>query len=160
MAVSEGIEWAAHVCTLLAALPDGRTLSVGALAEFHGLPRPYLAKHLQALARAGLVRSSRGARGGFALARRPAEISLLDVYVAIEGDEPKFRCQNIRRRGPCPTPASAPDPCSIAAAFWRAEQAHRQSLRDVTIADIVGEVARHYDAERATKFFTWLKAAR
>ena len=100
MALGEGIEWAAHVCALLAALPAGRTLSVAALAEFHEVPKAYLAKHMQALARAGLVRSSRGPNGGYNLARPASEISLWDVREALEGAEPDFRCQEIRRRGP------------------------------------------------------------
>ena len=42
------------------------------LAEYHGVPAPYLAKHLQALSRAGIVESSPGPRGGYRLARPAA----------------------------------------------------------------------------------------
>jgi Rrf2 family protein len=53
----------------------------------------YLAKVLQSLVRAGLVRSQRGIGGGIALARRPAEINLLDVVNAVDP---------IRRIDTCP----------------------------------------------------------
>ena len=50
------------------------------------VPRSFLAKILQKLARASLVKSFRGVKGGFQLARTPARISLLDVVEAIEGE--------------------------------------------------------------------------
>ncbi len=50
------------------------------------VPRSFLAKILQKLARASLVKSFRGVKGGFQLARPPAGISLLDVVEAIEGE--------------------------------------------------------------------------
>ena len=50
------------------------------------VPKSFLAKILQKLARASLVKSFRGVKGGFQLARLPAEVSLLDVVEAIEGE--------------------------------------------------------------------------
>ena len=50
MRLSDGVEWGVHVCVLLAALPDGAALPAAKLAEYHGVPAPYLAKHLQVLA--------------------------------------------------------------------------------------------------------------
>src|SRR5579884_1214069 len=98
--LSEGVEWGAHCVVLLAMLPEGSSLSAAQLAEYHGVPAPYLAKTLQALAGAGVIRSSPGRGGGYRLARRAEEISLLDVVEGVEGAEPAFRCTEIRRRGP------------------------------------------------------------
>ena len=53
MKIGKGVEWAAHTCALLALLPAGATLPGDALADFLGVPTPYLAKQLQALGRAG-----------------------------------------------------------------------------------------------------------
>ena len=55
MKMSEGVEWTAHACVLLAALPPGVGLPANALAEFHELAPAYMAKHMQALARAGVT---------------------------------------------------------------------------------------------------------
>ncbi|MGH6991101.1 MAG: Rrf2 family transcriptional regulator, partial [Stellaceae bacterium] len=55
MRISDGVEWAVHLCGVLAAAPVGRGLPGAKLAEFHDLPPAYLAKHLQALSRAGIV---------------------------------------------------------------------------------------------------------
>ncbi len=58
----------------------GRSLSTGA-----AVPAPYMSKLVNRLARAGLVVTKRGRRGGIMLARHPAMISLLDVVQAVEG---------------------------------------------------------------------------
>src|SRR5947209_8292305 len=100
MRMSDGVEWAIHCCTVLALLPPDLALPAPRLAEFHGVPPAYLAKQLQALARAGIAESVPGARGGYRLARPADEITLLDVVHAIDGPEPAFRCTEIRRRGP------------------------------------------------------------
>lgn len=139
--MSEGVEWAVHCCTILAALPDEQALPAGRLAELHGVPPAYLAKHLQALAAAGIVASTAGPRGGYRLARPPAAISLLDVVLAVDGAETAFRCTEIRQRGPVAGPASAyPRPCGIARAMWRAEDAWRSELAATSIGDIVLEL--------------------
>ena len=135
----------------------GAYLSVAALAEFHEVPKAYLAKHMQALARAGLVRSSRGPNGGYNLARPASEISLWDVREALEGAEPDFRCQEIRRRGPCASRKTDGAPCTIAAAFWEAERVYRERLQGVTIADILRGVAANLDPERGARFSAWLQ---
>ena len=129
MKMSEGVEWTAHACALLAALPPGLGLPANALAEFHSLAPAYMAKHMQALARAGVVESLRGAAGGYRLARPSADISLWDIVEAIEGEEPAFRCSEIRQQGPCVTPNSDfRRPCEIHAAFGKAEMAWRTHL--------------------------------
>ena len=146
MRISEGVEWAIHCCTVLALLPDGTALPAARLAEFHGVPAAYLAKHLQALARTGVVTAAQGPRGGYRLASPAAAVTLLEIVEAVEGDEPAFRCGEIRRRGPAAVPASGyPKPCGIARAMWRAEEAWRQSLRETTVADLVTGLAVDVD---------------
>jgi Rrf2 family iron-sulfur cluster assembly transcriptional regulator len=63
---------------------DGPT-SVRDIAERTGLPQPYLEQILLALKGAGLVRSKRGAGGGYILARDPAEITLAQIVSAVDG---------------------------------------------------------------------------
>lgn len=142
MQLSNGIEQAIHSVTFLAVMPEGGLLSASALAELHGVSASYLLKHLQALSRAGIVRTEPGPRGGYALARAPEEITLLDIVLAVEGPEPAFRCREIRQNGPNPLPKSAfKAPCQINAAMLRAERAYRAELRAVTVASLVQQVA-------------------
>ncbi|EQD31292.1 BadM/Rrf2 family transcriptional regulator, partial [mine drainage metagenome] len=85
MKLSEGVEWGLHCALLLAEAPAGMPLPRRVLAEHYGLPEAYLAKHLQALTRAGLLNATPGPNGGFRLARPVGEITVLDVLDAIEG---------------------------------------------------------------------------
>ena len=157
MAISEGVEWSCHACAVLAALPKGMALSASALAAFHELPSAYMAKHLQALSRAGIVRSVRGPKGGYRLARPANEITLWDVRQAIEGTSPDFVCQDIRRKGPCSDLGAASKPCAVAAAFWAAERAAQQTLSSVTIAQIAQGVAKLYGPKGVARFVAWVK---
>jgi Rrf2 family protein len=63
---------------------DGPT-SVRDIAERTALPQPYLEQILLALKGAGLVRSNRGAGGGYVLAREPQEITLASIVSAVDG---------------------------------------------------------------------------
>ena len=157
MRISEGVEWAAHCVNVLAALPEGMALSAATLAEFHGVPKPYLAKSLQALSRAGLVTSSAGRSGGYRLSRPAERITLLDVVLAVEGSQPAFRCTEIRQRSPQPPPKSClRSSCQIAAAMWEAEAAWRSSLAAITMADIARGVSESIPEATLAANATWL----
>ncbi len=75
-------------------------VSLQVLAEEQDIPERYLAKIIQDLRRSGIIRSVRGAHGGYSLSRAPEQITLLDVWEALEGpvcpveclDEPQL-CQ-------------------------------------------------------------------
>jgi Rrf2 family protein len=157
MRISEGVEWGVHCCTLLAALAPGQTLPAPKLAEYHEVPAAYLAKHLQVLSRAGIVESVPGPKGGYRLARSATEITLLDVVDAIEGNEPAFRCSEIRQRGPAALPAECyTRTCGIARAMWAAEGAWRSELRSRTIADLVRGVLEDAHPRGLAQAADWL----
>jgi Rrf2 family protein len=157
MRIAESVEWAAHCAVVLAGLPEGATMPGGALAEFHAVPAPYLAKSLQALARAGVIESVAGRRGGYRLARAAQEITLLDIVLAVDGDQQAFRCTEIRQQGPCAVESSSyRGRCAIAAAMWRAEKAYRDSLSTVTIGDIAERVLATAPAEGLRLASAWL----
>lgn len=157
MRIGKGVEWAAHACAVLALLPDGATLSRDALADFLGVPDAYLAKQLQALSRAGLVITLRGAAGGYRLARPADEISLWDITAAIEGTAPSFRCTEIRRNGPCgASPAECPRPCDIAAAFQKAEASYRAALSAVPLIEAVTGATAVATSERKQRISDWI----
>jgi Rrf2 family protein len=157
MKMSEGVEWTAHACALLAALPPGVGLPAAALAEFHYLAPAYMAKHMQALARAGVVESVRGAGGGYRLAKPPKDITLWDILQAIEGKEAPFRCMEIRQQGPCvDSRADFRKPCTITAVFRKAETAWRAELQSVSLADIAAEVGKWTTPARRAQLTQWL----
>jgi len=82
--VSEAATSALHTMVMFAARPSG-VLSTREIASVLNASEAHLAKVLQRLTRAGLVRATRGPKGGFALNKRGDQVALLDVYEAIEG---------------------------------------------------------------------------
>jgi Rrf2 family protein len=60
-------------------------VSLSEMAEHEDLPRPYLEQLVVSLREAGLVTSTRGARGGYELSRPPAEVRMSEVITALEG---------------------------------------------------------------------------
>jgi Rrf2 family transcriptional regulator, iron-sulfur cluster assembly transcription factor len=69
----------------LARQAHGRVTMLSAIAEAEHTPPLFLAKIFQALTKAGVVKSHRGAKGGFSLVRPAADITLKEVIEAIEG---------------------------------------------------------------------------
>ena len=79
-------------CILYLSGKPGEIHMIDVIAREMEIPKSFLAKILQKLARASLVKSFRGVKGGFQLARLPEEISLLDVMEAIEGEVSMNAC--------------------------------------------------------------------
>jgi Rrf2 family protein len=158
MKMTAGVEWALHCCVAMSRA-DG-PVPAARLADFHGVSRTYLAKHLQSLTRAGLVASVEGRDGGYVLTRTPAEITLLDVVLALEGPEPAFQCTEIRQRGPMAATVDACSaPCGVAQAMRAAEAAWRQALAATSIADLAATVERDSGEGTLAGMATWLRAA-
>ena len=158
MKMSEGVEWALHCVTLLAALPDRAALPARALADYHGVSESYLLKHLPPLAQRGILESIPGPRGGYRLARPAETITFLDIVEAIEGETPAFRCTEIRRRGPVRN--SAPNayqlPCAIHAVMNTAESAWKEALRRQTIGEMAQHLAATLDPQVLQDSGAWL----
>lgn len=158
MQLGKGVEWTTHICTVLALLPEGKGLSVDALADLFEVPAAYLAKQMQLLRRAGVVRSVRGNRGGYRLGRSVDAITLLDIVRAIEGPMPAFRCTEIRRNGPCGLkPADCKRPCEVASAFARAEDAYAQALKAQTLASVMQEAAANSSPDHLLELVHWVQ---
>jgi Rrf2 family protein len=156
MKMSAGVEWGIHCCVVMSRA-DG-PVTAARLADFHGVSRTYLAKHLQALTTAGLVRSVEGRDGGYALTRPPEEITLRDVVAAVEGPQPLFRCTEIRQRGPYPVTGEAClRPCGVASAMREAEQAFTDALARTTIADLAERVERDSGPGTLATAAGWLR---
>jgi Rrf2 family protein len=151
------VEWTLHCCSILSGLPAGRYLPTKALAELHGVPKEYLSKALQALSQAGLVESTLGPSGGYRLAKPPKQISFLDIVEAVEGKASSFVCANIRFNNPClPKNHRDDGTCAIARVMWDADEAWRNKLRNVTLADLAKTVRRTVSAELLEKTQEWV----
>lgn len=128
--LSHTAEYALRAVFLLGRLPRGQLARVGELARELDIPQNYLSKTLSQLARAGVLVSTRGKRGGFALAQPSARLTLEDIIAPFE-DVGRRHC--LLGTGVC----SDRDPC-VAHGAWRdiADQM-REFFRKTTVADIL-----------------------
>jgi Rrf2 family protein len=155
--MTEGVEWAVHCCVVLSQAEG--PVPATRLAELHGISRTYLAKHLQQLSRAGIVRSTAGRDGGYELTRPGKKVTLLEIVQAVDGREPAFRCTEIRQRGPLPASVeSCRKACGVARAMATAEQAWRASLSAVSVADLAASVTEDNGPEAFVGLRGWLAA--
>ncbi len=92
MLYSRPCEYALRALTYLSSQEENTLSRVHEIAESEDLPAPFLAKLLQQLARTGILTSVKGPKGGFGLARRPGEISLIEIVSAVDGTESFNRC--------------------------------------------------------------------
>jgi Rrf2 family protein len=85
MIYSRSAEYAIRAFVHLAQVPEGKYAMVKHIAAEEEIPSHFLAKILQQLARKGLLRSSKGPTGGFALRVPADEIRLVDIVEALDG---------------------------------------------------------------------------
>jgi Rrf2 family protein len=111
---------------------DGPVPSHDIAARQH-IPGPFLDQLLMTLRRAGLVRSTRGPRGGHVLGATPEEISLGHAIDVLEGQAAQMECFA------APQTCEQSFGCSIRSSLLRAEDAARVILDETTIADMVRE---------------------
>ena len=110
------------------------------LSERLGLSDSYLKKIMRQLVVAGLVDSEAGKKGGFVLKRAPKNISLLDVFEAIESTAPFLSTTNlVDKVFPKEKMIAHEKEQQIISVFTRAEQAYRQSLSQFTLDHVVAE---------------------
>lgn len=130
MKVSAKADYACLAMLALAARrPDDPPARIREIAEAHAIPERYLVQILLQLKGAGLVQSTRGAAGGYRLARSPDQINLGEVLAAIDG--------------PTEPPREPQEPTARAlAAVWReAFEAERAVFFGTTLADLVETAA-------------------
>lgn len=101
------------------------------ISESQQISEKYISRLIIALRQAGMVRSIRGAKGGFRLARNPAELTLLDIVEVMEGPLAIVDCvrspEKCDRNGQCATRE-----------IWdNLNSEIREAMRKVTLADII-----------------------
>ncbi len=111
---------------------EGDPVRIREIAEKHEIPSRFLVQILLQLKGAGLVTSTRGASGGYQLARRPEEISLDAIVVVIEGPADRY---------PDDSESNSAALRVLRNAWSEAALAQREALQAVTLADLV-ELAR------------------
>ena len=125
-------DYALRALAGLAEMRNTPFVSARGLAHRQKLAEPILRKLLQRLARAGFVRSTKGPRGGFRLARRPEDISVLEVAEAIQGPLALNRCfLGVRT---CPNRPS----CRVSAGLARFQRRLKTLFRSISLDQLTG----------------------
>jgi FeS assembly SUF system regulator len=102
------------------------------LAQRTRLTRPTVSKVLKGLQRAGMVISSRGAQGGYRLARRPDEITAAQILDVFEGPIAITECSGASSH------CGIERQCRVGGAWQRINAAIRRALEDVTLHQLAG----------------------
>lgn len=110
---------------------DGRVANAPDLAHETRLPLPTVAKILKLLARGGVVRSQRGVKGGYALARPAREISAAQIVSALEGPVALTVCID-GTPGECDRETF----CGVRGHWQRINQAVEKALSEITLEDL------------------------
>ena len=119
-----------------------RFVLVSEISKYQHIPETFLAKIFQRLSKAGLLRSSRGAKGGFSLGRPAGAITMREVIEAIDGPIALNRC--LRREGEC----DEEELCPIYQVWSKAQQQLLEVLDSTTVEDLASQTIRNEKKRR------------
>ncbi len=130
MALSAKVQYGIVALIELAAIHgQGGVLQVAEIAQRQSIPDRYLEQMLTSLRRSRILRSIRGPRGGYQLARPPAEVAVQDVVAALEGETPSRSS----------TERSTPEFDVLGSLEDRLEQARSAILGGTTLQDLLDQ---------------------
>lgn len=115
---------------------QGEPVRIRSIADNHGIPSRFLVQILLQLKGAGIVLSTRGAAGGYRLARAPKDISLEEVMTAIEG----------RGTGLQSNSDDTPVTRALHRVWLEAEAAEKAKLEQTNFADLAKSIGENVDS--------------
>ena len=107
--------------------------SVKQISDKYGISEHHVAKVLQQLVRAGMIRSIRGIGGGFQIAVDPKEITMLDIIELFEPKTPTNGCVLLEQEETC----ALPETCAIGRVFAEIQEQAYYTLKSVSIATLL-----------------------
>jgi Rrf2 family protein len=131
MQISRAGEYGVLGLMNLARRSPGQVAMIDEVSRSERIPKSFLAKIFQDLARVGLVRSIRGAGGGFSLLKDPAQISVLEIIEAIEGKIVFQRCKQLK------PDCEHAGGCALCGLFEQAQDGVKDVLLRTTLMDLV-----------------------
>jgi Rrf2 family cysteine metabolism transcriptional repressor len=139
MKVSTRGEYGLRAMVALAKNHGQGPMSIAAMSKASAVPMPYLEQLIGPLRRAGLVESTRGARGGYRLSRSPETVVVGDVYRVMEGPVAPMECvsEDITEQT-CPLI----DGCETRPVWLRMRDAIAETLDSTTLADLIKDSPR------------------
>ncbi|HET9030208.1 MAG TPA: Rrf2 family transcriptional regulator [Candidatus Aquilonibacter sp.] len=130
MRLTKETEHAIEALTYLGSQKPATIVEASMLADEIDVPRPFMSKILQRLAKAGLVRGHRGNPRGYSLAVSPARLSMRRVLESMEGEDLFSRCIFFSET------CSETNSCPLHDAWKRVRPLFRTMMNDLTVADL------------------------
>ncbi len=137
-------EYGVRLLVDLGKAESGDPVALKAIAEHEGLPLAYLERIVALLRKAGIVESTRGARGGYLLARDPSDIRMDDVIKALDGPIAPMSCfiddsTAELNKVVCSHPAldENGNPCGTKLLWTRVHGGVVRALQQTTLADLI-----------------------
>jgi Rrf2 family transcriptional regulator, cysteine metabolism repressor len=145
MLFSTKAEYGVRLMVELGRSADSAPVSLSAVAEAEMLPMSYLEHLVAKLREANLVTSTRGAHGGYQLARPPEEIDMLEVVQALEGPIAPMECFHEEREGKvlCSHEEDGGRACATKVLWTRVQGGVTRALGGTTVAELVEFADQH-----------------
>jgi FeS assembly SUF system regulator len=128
--INRETDYGIGILSLMARDRDAR-FNASSLARRRGLPQPMVSKILKHLARGGILRSYRGAKGGYGLARAPEQISVAEIIGALEGPIALTDCVDTG-----PDACLYGSACTVSGNWSRINRVVREALENVSLAEM------------------------
>jgi Rrf2 family cysteine metabolism transcriptional repressor len=145
MLFSTKAEYGIRLMVELGRTADSAPVSLASVADAELLPLAYLEHLVAKLREAGLVSSTRGAHGGYQLARPPEEIDMLDVVQALEGPIAPMECFHEEREGKvlCSHETDGGRACATKVLWTRVQGGVTKALAGTSLAELVKFANQH-----------------
>ena len=145
MLFSTKAEYGIRLMVELGRTADSAPVSLTSVADAELLPLAYLEHLVAKLREAGLVSSTRGAHGGYQLARPPEEIDMLDVVQALEGPIAPMECFHEEREGKvlCSHETDGGRACATKVLWTRVQGGVTKALAGTSLAELVMFANQH-----------------
>ncbi len=109
------------------------------ISQSQQISEKYISRLIISLRKAHMVRSIRGAKGGFRLAKQPEELTLLDIVEVMEGPISIIDCVR------CPEKCQKAEKCATREVWERLNSDIQESMRKITLADIIRNYQKNSD---------------
>ncbi len=134
MQITRQADYAVRAVLYLAKLGNTERAATSTVADEQRIPPSFLAKIISQLSIAGILHTSRGARGGVTLAREPRDISLLEVVEAIDGPIQLNEC--VGEDGLC----SFDSECPLRPVWCEAQEELVKRLKSTTFEQLLAQL--------------------
>jgi Rrf2 family protein len=131
MKITTAADYGIRALVYLAGQDRERVCLVSEISRAQDIPEKYLAKIMQSLAKSGLVKSLRGVKGGFVLARNPEDMSIRDALESIQGPVSLHKCIDE------PETCGYSDNCGVRPVWLAAQEKMLEALSSASLKSVV-----------------------